>query len=45
VPRSSWQRRDLFAKEWVTLPGGIYPNSDLVDSCSEMILKQHAAVK
>jgi len=42
---SSWQRRELFAKEWVTLPGGTYPNSDLVDSCSELILKQHASVK
>ena len=42
---SSWQRRDLFAKEWVTLPGGTYPNSDLIESCSELILKQQAAAK
>ncbi len=42
---NSWQRRDLFAKDWVTLPGGSYPNSDLVDSCSELILKPQAALK
>jgi hypothetical protein len=42
---SSWQRRDLFDKDWVTLPGGSYPSSDLVESCSELILKQQAALK
>jgi hypothetical protein len=42
---SSWQRRDLFPKEWVTLPGGSYPSSDLVDVCSDLILKPMAALK
>jgi hypothetical protein len=41
----SWQRRDLFPKEWVTLPGGAYPNSDLVDVCSDLILKPQTAFK
>jgi len=41
----SWQRRELFPKEWVTLPGGSYPNSDLVDTCSELILKPKTALK
>jgi hypothetical protein len=39
---STWQRRDLFPKDWVTLPGGSYPSSDLVDICSELILKTAA---
>ena len=42
---SSWQRRDLFPKEWVTLPGGSYPSSDLVDVCSNLILKPQTALK
>jgi hypothetical protein len=41
----SWQRRELFPKEWVTLPGGSYPSSDLVDGCSELILKPQTALK
>src|SRR5437667_6308338 len=41
----SWQRRELFPKEWVTLPGGSYPNYDLVDSCSELILMPMTALK
>jgi hypothetical protein len=36
---NSWQRRELFPKDWVTLPGGSYPNSDLVDICSDLVLK------
>jgi len=39
----SWKRRDEFPKEWVTLPGDSYPNSDLVDACSAAILKPNAA--
>jgi len=42
---SSWQRRDLFPKEWVTLPGGSYPSSDLVEVCSNLILKPQTALK
>ena len=42
---SSWQRRDLFPKEWVTLPGASYPNSDLVDICSDLILKPQTALR
>jgi hypothetical protein len=39
----SWKRRDELPKEWVTLPGESYPNSDLVDACSAVILKPHVA--
>ena len=35
----SWKRRDEFPKEWVMLPGGYSPNSDLIDACSAMVLK------
>jgi hypothetical protein len=42
---SSWKRRDLFPKEWVTLPDGSYPSSDLVDVCSDLILKPQTALK
>jgi hypothetical protein len=42
----TWKRRDELPKEWVTLPGYSYPNSDLVDACSAEILKpQIAAAK
>jgi hypothetical protein len=41
----SWVRRELFLKEWITLPGGSYPNSDLVDVCSDLILKPQTALK
>jgi hypothetical protein len=39
----SWKRRDELAKEWTTLPGGSYQNSDLVDACSAEILKPQVA--
>ncbi len=39
----SWKRRDELAKEWTTLPGGSYQNSDLVDACSAAILKPQVA--
>lgn len=35
----SWKRRDEFPKDWVTLPGGYSPNSDLVEACSTLVLK------
>ena len=35
----TWKRRDEFQKEWVTLPGGYAPDSDLVDACSALVLK------
>jgi hypothetical protein len=41
----SWVRRELFPKEWVTLPGDSYPNSDLIDVCSDLVLKPHTALK
>ena len=42
----SWDRRKLFPEQWVQLPGSSYPNSDLVDLCSTLILKpQTAALK
>ena len=40
---NSWKRRDELPKEWVTLPGDSYPNSDLVDACSAVILKPQVA--
>jgi hypothetical protein len=40
---SSWDRRKLFADEWVALPGSTYPNSDLVDLCASLILTPQAA--
>ncbi len=43
---NSWDRRKLFEEEWVRLPGSTYPNSDLVELCSALILKpQSAALK
>ena len=33
----SWKRRDEFPKEFVTLPGGSYPNSALVDACYALL--------
>ena len=41
----SWNRRDEFPKEWVTLPGESYVNSDLVDACSKLVLAQKAAAR
>src|ERR1043166_7627193 len=40
---ASWKRRDEFPKEWTTLPGGSYQNSDLVNACSAEILKPQVA--
>ena len=39
----SWTRRDRLPKEWTTLPGGSYRNSDLMDACSAEILKPRIA--
>ena len=39
----TWKRREELQKEWITLPGGSYPNSDLVDACSVDILKPQVA--
>ena len=38
-----WKRRDEFPKEFVTLPGEIYPNSALVDACSTLLLAPKSA--
>ena len=35
---SSWNRRDAFEKEWVTLPGDHSPDMDLINACSELVL-------
>jgi hypothetical protein len=35
----SWTRTGELPKEWITLPGSSYPNSDLLDACSAEILK------
>jgi hypothetical protein len=39
----SWKRRDEFPKELVTLPGGSYPSSALVDACSTLLLAPKSA--
>jgi alpha/beta superfamily hydrolase len=39
----SWKRSDEFPKEWVTLPGESYVNSDLVAACSNLVLAQKSA--
>jgi hypothetical protein len=39
----SWKRRDELAKEWITLPGNPYANSDLADACSAEILTPKVA--
>ena len=40
---ASWNRRDEFPKEFVTLPGGSYPNSALVDACYTLLLAPKSA--
>jgi hypothetical protein len=39
----SWKRRDEFPKEFVTLPGGSYPSSALVDACYALLLAPKSA--
>ena len=39
----SWKRRDEFPKEFVTLPGELYPNSALVDACYTLLLAPKSA--
>ena len=39
----SWKRRDEFPKEFVTLPGGSYPSSSLVDACYTLLLAPKSA--
>lgn len=36
---SSWDRRNLFPKAWVTLPGERYPDTDLIAACSKIVLE------
>ncbi len=40
---SSWNRRDVFDKEWVTLPGDYSPDIDLVNACSDLVLKSKSS--
>jgi hypothetical protein len=40
---SDYEKGKLFPKEWVTLKGGYYPNSDLVTLCSKLILNPQSA--
>ena len=39
----SWKRRDEFPKELVTLPGGSYPSSPLVDACYTLLFAPKSA--
>jgi L-asparaginase/Glu-tRNA(Gln) amidotransferase subunit D len=40
---SAYERRDIFPKELVTLPGKTYTDADLASACSEAVLKMKAA--
>jgi hypothetical protein len=40
---SGYQLRDIFPKEWVTLPDQSYANTDLATACAEAVLKMKAA--
>ncbi|MGE5271395.1 MAG: hypothetical protein ACM3JG_17175 [Thiohalocapsa sp.] len=40
---SSWQRRDHFQDEWVTLPGDSYPDPELIGACTKIVLETPAA--
>ena len=35
---TSWERRDLFPDEWVTLPGDSSPDLALVNACTQVVL-------
>ena len=40
---SMYERRDIFPKELVTLPGESRPDADLASACSAAVLKMKAA--
>ena len=40
---SSYERREIFPKELISLPGQTYADSDLTAACSEAVLKVKAA--
>ena len=40
---SMYERRDIFPKELVTLPGETRPDADLASACSAAVLKMKAA--
>jgi hypothetical protein len=44
VKADSWKRSEEFPKEFVTLKGESYPNSDLVDACYKLVVGQKAAM-
>jgi hypothetical protein len=39
----SWKRADEFPKEFITLPGGTYPSSALVDACYALLMAPKSA--
>jgi hypothetical protein len=39
----SWKRADEFPKEIITLPGGTYPSSALVDACYALLMAPKSA--
>ena len=39
----SWKRRDEFPKEFITIPGELYPNSALADACYTLLLAPKSA--
>lgn len=40
---SAYERRDIFPKELVTLPGTTFTDADLASACTEAVLKMKAA--
>jgi len=40
---SSYERRDIFPKELISLPGQTYPDTELAAACAEAVLKMKAA--
>ena len=40
---NSWKRADEFPKELITLPGGTYPSSALVDACYALVMAPKSA--
>lgn len=35
---TDWNRREVFPKEWVTLPGDNVADPDLISACSDLVL-------
>ena len=40
---ASYERRDIFPKELISLPGQTYPDTELAAACAEAVLKMKTA--